>query len=85
MSHYRDATGRNVLPAVAPELARVVVDHLLDVLADSVRAVDPCDGDVLDKYGDHDRVDGRVVVQELDDVVAALGATRQANKEVERE
>lgn len=82
---YRDARGSDILPAVAPKWTWIIVDHFLDILANPVRTIDPSDGYVLDQHGDHDRVDGRVVVEELDNIVAALSATRQANEEVERE
>jgi hypothetical protein len=82
---YRNANRSQILPTVDPKLVWLIVDHLFDVHAEAIGAVDPSDRDIFNQNGHHNRVNGRVVVQELDDIVASLCAAGYAHKHVKGE
>lgn len=75
---------RSELPTVDPVLARNEAHHVVNVGAESLRAVNPTDCDGFEEHGDENRVAGRVLVEQLEEVEATLRATRQADHKVER-
>lgn len=76
---------RSELPTIDPILSGNEAHHVVDVSAESLRSVNPTDGDGFKKHGDENRVAGRVLVEQLEEVEAALRTTRKADYEVQRE
>lgn len=68
--HQEDGT--NVLPADAPEDARMVAQHLVDVVREILHAIEPEDARRLHEHDKQNRQSGPVHIQEVHQIDAAL-------------
>ena len=70
---YKHNCRRKVLPAEVPELVGLVPGHLLDAVAEPLRAEEPPDGDRLEETDpEQAHAGGRVEVHQLEEVCASL-------------
>lgn len=68
-------------PARAEVQRRTLAGHLLDVLRQAAHAVEPGDRNDLEEGQEHDRYGGRIVIDQLEVVDAALYQVGQAEEE----
>lgn len=72
-------------PANLPISARRKANHIAYIIAETFRAIDPGDGNRLEKHGHQYGVAGSITIQQMKEIETALGAAGQADHKVQRE